>query len=52
MKSTKVAEKVYLDVLQHPTKFQAKLLTGKFYLCGKQRNLPSGRVIFWVYFWP
>jgi len=29
---TKLAEKVYLGVLQHPTKLQAKRLTGKFYL--------------------
>jgi len=27
----KVAEEVCLSVLQHPTKFQAKILTGKFY---------------------
>jgi len=28
---TKVAEEVYLSVLQHPTKYQAKILTEKFY---------------------
>ena len=27
----KRAEMVYFSVLQHPTKFQAKMLTGKFY---------------------
>jgi len=26
----KVAEQVYCGVLQHPTKFQTKILTGKF----------------------
>jgi len=31
MNPTKVAEKVYLRVSQHPTKFQAKTLTGEFY---------------------
>jgi len=29
---TKPAKKVYFGVLQHPSVFQAKLLTGKFYL--------------------
>jgi len=29
---TKLAGEVYLAVLLHPTKFQAKLLTGHFYL--------------------
>ena len=28
---TKVAEQVYLSVLQHPTEFQAKMLTGNFF---------------------
>jgi len=28
---TKLAEKVYLGVLQHTTNFQAKILTDKFY---------------------
>jgi len=28
---TKVTEKVYLGVLQHPTKIEAEILTGKFY---------------------
>jgi len=32
---TKVAKKVYVGVLQHPTKFQAKILTGTFYLWRK-----------------
>jgi len=31
MNPTKLTEKVYLGVLQHPTNFQAKILTGKFY---------------------
>jgi len=32
---TKAAEQVYLGVLQYPTKFQAKILTGKLYSCKK-----------------
>jgi len=32
MNPTKAAEKVYLGVLQHPTKCRAKILAGKFYL--------------------
>jgi len=30
--TTKHAKKVCWSVLQHPTEFQAKILTGKFYL--------------------
>jgi len=29
---TKLAEKLYLSVLQHPTIFQSKIFTGKYYL--------------------
>jgi len=35
---TKLAESVYFGVLQLPNKFQAKILTGKFYL-GKNQNI-------------
>jgi len=38
---TKLAEKVYFGVLQHPTKFQLKILTGKFYL-GKKIKISTG----------
>jgi len=34
----KLAEKLYFCVLQLPTKFQAKILTGKFYL-GRNQNI-------------
>jgi len=33
---TKLAEKVYFGVLQHPTKFQVNILRGKFYLENNQ----------------
>jgi len=36
---TKLAAKVYLGVLQHRTKFQDKILPGKFYL-GIKSNYP------------
>jgi len=36
--STKLAKKVYLGVLQHPTKFQAKIMAGKF-IWEKNQNI-------------
>jgi len=36
---TKHAEKVFCGVLQHPTKFQANILAGKFHL-GKKSKSP------------
>jgi len=39
--STEVADSVYLGVLQHPTKFQAKILTGKLY-SWKKSKYPQG----------
>jgi len=38
---TKLAEKVYFSVLQHPNKFQAKSLAGEFYF-GKKAKSPLG----------
>jgi len=35
---TKLAENVCLGVLQQPTKFQAKILKGKF-ICEKDQNI-------------
>jgi len=35
---TKLAQKVYFGVVQLPTKFQAKIRTGKFYL-GKNQTI-------------
>jgi len=46
------AEKVYLGVLQHRTKVQAKILTGKVYLGIKSKYPLGGRAVFRVYFWP
>jgi len=38
---TKLPEKVYLGVLHHPIKFQAKIYPGKFYL-GIKSKKPLG----------
>jgi len=35
---TKLVERVYFGVLQHPTKFQAKILVEKFYLAKKVKS--------------
>jgi len=43
---------VYFGVLQHPTKFQAKILTGKFYLGKKSKYPLRGRAVFRLNFWP
>ena len=37
--TTKVAEQFYLGVLRHPTKFQAKILTRKFYSLEENQNI-------------
>jgi len=39
---TNLAEKVYFGVLQHPNKFQVKIMTGKFYLGTKSKYPLSG----------
>jgi len=49
---TELAEKVYFGVLQHLTKFQAKLLTGKFSLGIKLKYPLGGLAAFSMYFWP
>jgi len=43
---TKVAENVYLGVLQHPIKFQAKILTGKILFVKKLKNSSSWQSYF------
>jgi len=36
--STEVLENMFFGVLHHPTKFEAKILTRKFYLWRKEKN--------------
>jgi len=47
---TKLAEKVCFGVLQHLTKFQANILTEKFYLRIKSKYPPGGQAVFRLYF--
>jgi len=47
---TKLAKKVYFGVLQHPSKFQAKISTGKFYLRIKSTYPPGSRAVFMLQF--